>query len=410
MTVSALAPGTGAADRRRVLYPTDVYLPRVNGVSTSIATFRRELAAVGVDAHVVCPRYGDETAESETTRLAGRPVPFDREDRFVAPGRFVAAATRLEFDLVHVQTPFSAHRAGVRLARSRDVPLVETWHTDFEHYFEHYLPLVPAALARAVGRSIARRVGRAVDRLIVPSSAVDAALAASGVTTPRVVLPTGLSAEDLGPGDGGRFRAAHGIAPDRPVAVHVGRMAREKNVGFLLDVVDRVRREIPELLLVLAGEGPARADLERQVRRLGLEGNVLQLGYLDRRRQLADCYRAGDCFLFASTTETQGLVLLEAMSLGIPVVAIAAGGTVDLLAPRRGALVPAADRGEFAAAVVRLLGDRALAERLSREARQEAGRWSAASGAERLAAVYDELLDAGPRRRSVRHPAVTPAD
>lgn len=409
MSVSALVPGTGAADRRRVLFPTDVFLPRVNGVSTSIATFRRELAVVGVDAHVVCPRYGDEAAESETTRLAGRSVPFDREDRFVAPGRFVAAAARLEFDLVHVQTPFSAHRAGVRLARSREVPLVETWHTDFEHYFEHYLPLVPASLARAVGRAIARRVGRAVDLLVVPSTAVDRALTTSGVSTPRVVLPTGLAAGDLGPGDGARFRSAHGIPPDRPVAVHVGRMAREKNVGFLLDVVDRVRREIPDLLLVLAGEGPARAELERRVARLGLGSQVLFLGYLDRRSELADCYRAGDCFLFSSTTETQGLVLLEAMSLGVPVVAVAAGGTVDLLAPRRGALVPELDVERFASAVVRLLGDRALAERLALEGREESVRWSAAAGAERLAAVYAELLEARPRHRSVRHPAVTPA-
>jgi glycosyltransferase involved in cell wall biosynthesis len=401
-----VAARVAAADRRRVLYPTDVFLPRVNGVSTSIATFRRELAAAGVDAHVVCPRYGGETADPETTRLAGARVPFDPEDRFVAPGRFVAAAAPLRFDLVHVQTPFSAHRAGVRLARSRGVPLVETWHTDFEHYFEHYLPLVPAPLARAVGRSIARRVGRAVDRLIVPSSAVDAALAACGVTTPRVVLPTGLAAGDLGRGDGARFRAAHGIAPARPVAVHVGRMAREKNVGFLLDVAERVRREIPDLLLILAGEGPARAELERRVARRGLGAHVLFLGYLDRASQLADCYRAGDAFLFASTTETQGLVLLEAMSLGVPVVAVAAGGTVDLLARRRGALVPELDAGEFAAAVVRLLGDRALAARLAAEGREEAARWSAAAGAERLASVYEDLLSAASGGR--RHAAVTP--
>jgi glycosyltransferase involved in cell wall biosynthesis len=406
VTVAAIAPRAAAAERLRVLYPTDVFLPRVNGVSTSIATFRRELAAIGVDAHVVCPRYRDEAAVPGVTRIEGWTVPLDPEDRFVRPGSFVAATAPLDFDLVHVQTPFAAHRAGVRLARARGVPLVETWHTDFEHYFEHYLPLVPAPLARAVGRSIARRVGRSVDRLVVPSSAVDRALAASGVTTPRVILPTGLTAEDLGVGDGGRFRAAHGIAPDRPVAVHVGRMAREKNVGFLLEVADRVRGEIPDLLLVLAGEGPARPELERQVARLGLGPNVLFLGYLDRRIGLADCYRAGDCFLFSSTTETQGLVLLEAMSLGVPVVALAAGGTVDLLAARRGALVPEADREVFAAAVVRLLRDRDLAARLSREAREEAGRWSAGAFARRLASLYGELIEAAPARR---HAAVTPA-
>ncbi len=381
----------------RVLFLSDVYFPRVNGVSTSIGVFRRELAAHGVEVELIAPAYGRTAGDGEEagiTRVPGRSLPFDPEDRLVAARRMTRAAAALEFDLVHVQTPFAAHRAGVHLARLRRVPLVETWHTDFEHYFEHYVRWVPAPLARALARTLARRVARRVDLLVVPSAAIDRALAAIGVATPRAVIPTGLAPGELGAGDGARFRAAHGIPADRKVAVHVGRVAREKNIGFLLEAADRARREIPDLLLVVAGEGPARSELERRARELGLGSNVLFVGYLGRCGELADCYCAGDCFVFASRTETQGLVLLEAMSLGVPVVALAEQGTVDLLVARRGALVPAAEPGDFAAAIVRLLRDPALASRLGREGREVAAEWSAPALAGRLAARYRELLPA----------------
>ncbi|MEZ5313768.1 MAG: glycosyltransferase [Thermoanaerobaculia bacterium] len=381
-------------------------------MSTSIRIFRRELRALDVAVPLVAPRYGggDEGDDDAVVRVDGFRVPFDPEDRFVPAGRMVAAARALAFDLVHVQTPFSAHTAGRRLARTRGVPLVETWHTDFEHYFEHYLPFVPAPPARWLARGIARRVGRAVDRLIVPTAEVGVALAACGVATPCTVVPTGLASGELGPGDGARFRRAHGIALDRPVAVHVGRIAGEKNLDFLLRAADLVRREVPGFLLVVAGEGPARAALERRAEELGLGPHLLWIGYLDRARELADAYCAGDLFAFSSLTETQGLVLLEAMSLGVPVVALAERGTRGLLAAGRGALVPEPDEAAFAAAMTTLLGDAALRVSLRRGA-DRGRRMGADRFARRLVGVYEELL-AAPLRRAApeagRHAAVMP--
>ena len=378
-----------------VLYVSDVYFPRVNGVSTSIGTVRRHLPSCGIDVPLVAPRYGGEKPERGVTRVEGVRVPFDPEDRFVGARRLERAGAALEFGLVHAQTPFAAHRAGVRLARARGVPLVETWHTDFEHYFEHYVRFVPKGFARATARRLARRVARDVDHLVVPSRAIADGLAAQGVTTPHSVVPTGVSSLELGSGDGLRFRAAHGIGVGRKVAVHVGRVAHEKNIGFLLDVVADLRQRLPEVLLVIAGEGPAKRDLERRVAERNLRANVLFVGYLDRAHGLADAYRAGDCFAFASLTETQGLVLLEAMSLGVPVVSLAAQGTLDLLsAPgseTRGALVPRHDVADFSAALERVLRDDELAARLASEGRARAAEWSPERCAGRLAALYREL-------------------
>ena len=237
-----------------------------------------------------------------------------------------------------------AHYAGVALSQRLDLPRVETYHTFFEEYLYHYVPVVPRSWMRAAARRFSRARCNDLDAVVVPSRAMRDMLRDYGVRVPVEIIPTGIELERLSAGDGAVFRQRYGIARDRRVLVHVGRLAHEKNIDFLLRMLTRVRAAIPEVLLILAGEGPARGHLQRLASRLHLDRNILFLGYLDRRDALLDCYCAGDAFVFASRTETQGLVLLEAMALGLPVVSTAVMGTRDILEPGRGALVAARRR------------------------------------------------------------------
>ena len=388
----------------RLLYISDVYFPRVNGVSTSIRTFRRELQALGHEVAVVTPDYPRQPTADEAgiVRIAARNIPMDPEDRLMRGAALRALPAALggqPFDLVHIQTPFAAHYAGLRIARELGVPCVATYHTFFEEYLYHYVPFAPRALMRALAREFSRRQGNQVDALVVPSRAMHDALGAYGVNSPMTILPTGVRLEELSGGDGAAFRRAHDIASDRPLLVHIGRVAFEKNIDFLLYTLLRVRVRHPDAMLLIAGEGPALPHLQALVRSLLLEDCVRFVGYLDRATTLLDCYRAGDAFVFASRTETQGLVLLEAMALGVPVVALSEMGTRDILDAGRGALVAEHDEKNFADAVCRLLDAPALRARLSREGRAYAAEWSAARQAERLAAFYAEVI-AAPRRLS----------
>jgi glycosyltransferase involved in cell wall biosynthesis len=378
----------------RVLMVSDVYFPRINGVSTSIETFRHTLAEEGVEVRVVAPRYGDEPDEPHVARVPGRPVPRDPEDRIVAwrAMRNTVRAQAAACDLVHIQTPFAAHYAGLGAARREGVPVLATYHTLFEEYLHHYAPFLPACGLRALARLLSRRQCNALDGVVVPSVAMQARLNDYGVRRPIHVLPTGIPLGRFAGGDGARFRAALGIAPARPVALYVGRVAHEKNIGFLLEMTAQAVKHRPDLLLLVAGEGPALPALRAQVARLGLGEAVCFTGYLDRRRELPDCYAAADVFVFASRTETQGLVLLEAMAVGLPVVALAHMGTVDILAPRRGCRVPEDDPAAFAGAVVEVLSDPALRTRLGRAAREHALGWSDATMARRLADLYHDYL------------------
>ncbi|HTS53793.1 MAG TPA: glycosyltransferase, partial [Burkholderiales bacterium] len=305
----------------KILMLSDVYFPRVNGVSTSIQSFRRQLAQLGHQSVLIAPEYGVASSdEAEILRVPSQRVLFDPEDRRMRLRSILQHLPELgrqRFDLIHIQTPFVAHYAGVLLSRHLRLPRVETYHTFFEEYLYHYVPFVPKAWMRALARRFSRNQCNNLDAVVVPSRAMHDVLRAYRVDAPIAIIPTGIEPDALAGGDGAAFRARHGIAPKRPTLVHVGRVAFEKNIGFLLRVLLRVRQRIPDVLLVIAGEGPALKHLRRAASSLGLGDSVLFVGYQDRSHTLADCYRAGDVFVFASHTETQGLVLLEAMALGV---------------------------------------------------------------------------------------------
>lgn len=384
----------------RVLMVSDVYFPRINGVSTSIETFRHRLADLGVEVRLVAPRYAGETDDAGVVRVSGRPVPGDREDRLPSwrETREVVRREAADCALIHIQTPFVAHYAGLGAARALGKPVLATYHTFFEEYLHHYAPVVPAAWMKALARRFSRSQCNALDALVVPSAAMRDRLREYGVTRPLHVLPTGIPLDRFPSGDAAwervRFRAHHGIPPSRPVALFVGRVAHEKNIDFLLQVVARVRRRLPDMLFLITGQGPAEDHLRARISALGLAGAVRFLGYLDRADELPAAYAAADAFVFASRTETQGLVLLEAMAMGLPVVALAAMGTRDILEPRRGCLVPEDDVEAFAGQLTHLLTDPSLRRRLGDEARAYAREWADDMLAGRLAELYRTMLPA----------------
>jgi 1,2-diacylglycerol 3-alpha-glucosyltransferase len=391
--VHLVQPGT---ERLRILMLSDVYFPRINGVSTSIETFRCALQDQGMQVDLVAPEYPYHDSRTETgiERVPSHYLFFDAEDRMMSLRglrRRTALLTQRHYDLVHVQTPFLAHRYGLRLARQWQVPVLETYHTHFEEYLAYYLPWVPTRWIRAGVRRLSRRQCAAVDAVVVPTRQIQELLQGYGVTTPMTILPTGLLLERFRPGDGQRFRAQWSIPQDRPLLVYVGRVAHEKNIGFLLQMLHVLRQTCPEAILLVAGEGPAQTFLERQAQQLGVRANLRFVGYLDRQTALLDCYSAGDLFVFASRTETQGLVLLEALALGLPVVALAELGTRDILLPERGARVAPDDPAGFAAIVQQLLNDAEQRTRMSAAGKAYVQEWSAPALAARLAALYRSL-------------------
>lgn len=214
-----------------------------------------------------------------------------------------------------------------------------------------------------------------------------------GVNAKAEVIATGLQKNSFVEADGDMFRQKYGIDLKRPMLLYVGRVAHEKNIGFLVKVVQQLVQIMPEVLLVITGEGPAEASLHTQVKTLAIEKNVKFIGYLDRNTELNACYKSADVFVFASKSETQGLVLLEAMAQGTPVVAIAELGTASILIEGRGAKIAIENASEFADKIQELVLQPQARKALGQTGKSYAmSQWSVSAKADHMVSFYQELI------------------
>jgi glycosyltransferase involved in cell wall biosynthesis len=231
------------------------------------------------------------------------------------------------------------------------------------------------------------------DHLIAPSESTAAVLKRRGVVAPIAVVPTGVDVGRYRRGSGRDFRKARGIPSRAFVVGHVGRLAPEKNLGFLARAVTRFLAETPDARFMVVGGGPSEKDLRELSRRRGVTDRVDFVGTL-QGQELVDAYHAMDVFAFASKSETQGMVLTEAMAAGIPVVALDAAGAREVVKNRRnGRLIPREAVTPFAEALswmARLPADRRRAQ--AAEARRTAREFSLRKCAQRSLELYERVI------------------
>ncbi len=380
----------------RIAIVTDTYLPQINGVVTAEQLLRRELERLGHDVFVIAPSYGGaETPEPEVYRVWSVPFPTreTRENRLSTrvPVGPVFEWRRMGIDLIHSQVEATMGSHALYWARAHRIPHVHTYHTFWARYV-HYAGLAAPLFARWVHWRTHSFCNRC-QRVIAPSASLRDHICAAGVRVPVEIIPTGT---DFGaprtPRPREQVRRELGIPAGRRVLGFVGRMAAEKNIGFLLDALLRLAAQSLDCHLVMVGDGPGRPELERRTDALGLRGRVSFTGYVARERTF-DYYALSEVFVFPSLTETQGIVLLEAMSAGTPVVALSAMGVAELMADGRGGLtVGPGDLAGFVAATRRLLDDRALREAKAREARAKASEWSIEATTQRVLGCYERAI------------------
>jgi glycosyltransferase involved in cell wall biosynthesis len=373
----------------RVLYCTDTYPPQVNGVSVVTAISVAGLRERGWDVHVIAPRYPHEDAarrDPNVIALPSMPLPLYPDVRLVLPDYAAARAAidRLKPDLVHCATEFIVGRVGQIAAARAGVPIVTSYHTDFSRYMTSYG--VPW-LAKPVARYLARFHKRA-RRTFTPSKASRADLLRLGVSDVEV-WGCGVDADRFNPSRRSQeLRVKLGI-DDAFTFLYVGRLAAEKGVDVVMEAYRRAESQLPHgaARLVVAGAGPE----EKRLRATAPPGTVF-LGFLERDAALPALYASADAFAFASTTETLGLVVLEAMASGLSVIATPAGGVAEHLRDgENGIAYPANDIDACAAAMVKLVSDGSLSVRLRSGARRTAEALTWSTELDRLDASYRRL-------------------
>lgn len=381
----------------RVVFFTNVYKPAVGGVVNSISLFRQGLIDAGHAVHIVGPKQGEyKDEEPYVFRLPSFELPGELDFSVAVPLKTPIDITLrgIKPSLIHSHHPILLGDLAVAFAREFQIPLVFTFHTRYDEYAHHYVPIAPG-LAGAVMEQIVAHYLEKCTYVIAPTASIrDFILREYDPSVPVAVVPTPvqLSAyEDLAPG---YIQADLGLQ-DAEVLLYVGRIAGEKGLDFLLRAFARIVVERPHARLLLVGDGPGEAELRELARELGIGDRVVFRGAVPHS-QVPQYAAAADLFVFSSVTETQGVVLIEAMAAGTPVVAVEAPGSVDVLDKGGGLLVPL-EEDAFAEAVIDLLRDRRRLEELSQQAVRVVRQYAIPVATERLLAVYEAAMVAGPR-------------
>jgi len=381
---------------------TDSYKPYLSGVVRSIDTFAREFEAMGHQVYIFAPaypHYAQRTGNIFRFRSIRSPTHPGFSLAIPISPRLLATAKVLALDVVHVHSPFLLGRLGARLAHRLQVPLVFTYHTRYDQYV-HYVPLAAEPSRRAVLAWVTT-FAKQCDTVVVPSQRMRQELRQQGIPTRIEVIPTGIDPLRFQHGDPRYLREHLGLGPDALILLYSGRLGREKNVDFLFYAMQHVVRARSNSYLILAGAGPDRIRLEREAAKLGLARHVRFLGAVTEK-VLVDCYAGADVFVFASTSETQGLVVLEAMASGLPVVAVHGPGVEDTIVDgHSGLLVPPSPR-TFAAEVLQLASNPSRRAAMGACAKERASLFSARVMAEKLLHLYESLVYDQHRKREVR--------
>ncbi len=374
----------------RIAMLSDSYLPYISGVTRAIATARDTLTAMGNEVTVVCPAYPGVSNEEGVHRLPSFRAPTNSR-YYVAyplfPGLW-SVMRRSRPDVVHIHSPYNLGRAGLRIGRVMNIPVVFTYHTMYNMY-AHYVPVLGRSVSGVIER-IALRVARSVDAVVTPSKALASYLDERGVRTPLFPIPHGIDLAQFQSGDPSFLKRTLGIPETSKVVLTCSRLGAEKNVETLLRAFAAAANKV-DAYLVLVGDGPLRASLEALAATLGVGDRTRFTGSVQPDR-MPDLYAGADMFLFASLTDTQGLVVVEAKAAGLPAVAVGALGVKDMVIHGEDGFLCDNDAEELADRTASLLSRADLLKAMKEAARRNASSFSREASARKLVSCYESVL------------------
>ena len=393
-----------------ILMMTNTFLPHIGGVARSIDRFARRYRYLGHHVKVVAPEFDGMVDNDGDVIRVPAVRHFNHTDFsvvFPVPHRLAQAVEQFEPDIIHSHHPFLLGGTALRLAHTHDLPLVFTHHTRYEDY-THYMPGDSAWMKRFV-EHLATRYANLCDRVFVPSQSIRDLIESRGVTAPVSVVPTGVEPDDFARGDRDGFRRQLGIPESSFVVGHLGRLAEEKNLRFLTTAMIRFMRR-PDVFgdtrWLLVGTGPMLEWIKHRFEQAELSHRLHIAGELSSQQSLSDAYHAMDVFTFASKSETQGMVITEAMASGVPVVALDAPGVREVVKElRNGLLLMEDDVETFSEALKTMVSmDAGELNRLSRGACHTAEAFSMENTANTALELYSRLRDYDAAHRNIDYP------
>lgn len=364
-------------------------------MSVSIDLLIKELRQRGHSVHLfTATHFGYRDPDPNTYRFPAAETPWSKGYPLAMPPFYplIYRFRKIQPDIVHTHTPWTIGFVGMRWAESHQVPIVTTYHTHYDKY-SHYIPYVPKPYVRYKIAKHTNYYYNRVNHVITPSEASKKWLMRHSVKTPISVIPTGIQPPQLL--DRAEIRARFGLRPETRVLLYTGRIAQEKNMDTLFQGCAEILGQEPNTVLWLVGDGPYRDGCAELARDLGIGDRVKFLGFVPRD-QVDQYYALADLFLFTSTTETQGLVVAEAMSYGLPPVVVAGGGASEPIDDGVSGFRVQDDPFELADRALELLNSDRLYAKFSAAARAGIHAYTPGAMAESILGVYRNVLDGRP--------------
>jgi glycosyltransferase involved in cell wall biosynthesis len=377
---------------------TNAYKPIVGGLEQSVATFSGDFCQMGHHTLIVTLNFpGAEKTDENIFRLPSLLEVAGTEFSFKLPVR-AGLKKRLNLfspDIIHSHHPFMLGDTALRVSRKYGLPLVFTHHTLYEGYA--YLFGRESAMFRRFAMNIATEYANLCDLVIAPTDSIRDIIRTRGVRVPIEVIPTGIDIELCGSGRRDEFRKKYGIPAGAFVLGYLGRAVKAKNMDFLAQAAARFLLECPAAWFLLAGDGESAEPFRHCMQEAGVSDRVVMTGKIEGRA-VADAYAAMDLFAFASKTETQGIVLLESLCAGVPIVALDAAGTRDIIQDGKNGLLLNDDipPEEFAEELCRVKKDPELLNRWGKAARERAAEFDRKRCAGNLLDAYGNLMERSP--------------
>ena len=394
---------------------SNTYLPHVGGVARSVHFFAEDLRAQGHDVLIIAPTFSENEEASTEQGILRVPAiqNFNGSDfsvRIPIPFFIDQEIDAFEPDIVHSHHPFLLGDAAVRAALRRNLPLVFTHHTLYEEYTHYVSP--DSTIMKQLAINLSTEYANLCTRIVAPSESIARLIKERGVETPVEVIPTGVDTDSFAKGNGTLFRESHNIPQDAFVIGHLGRLAPEKNLEYLCEaVILALKEDSMKCRFLVVGSGPSEPVISQMFEEAGHRDALIMAGKKSGD-DLVNAYAAMNLFVFSSKSETQGMVLAEAMAASLPVVALDASGVREIVVDQRnGRLLPEDTPPQIFAEEIKVMqGNHRKLEEQSREACRTAEQFSRKKSAEKLARLYQSLLDSKSTADTERYAAFTPLE
>jgi len=374
---------------------TNNYLPNPYGVSGSVESFRKEFESLGHEVFIFAPKWkGYPDKNPNVFRYPSLDIKIKIRFPLAIPysRKISKVLEKLDLDIIHSQHPNLLGSAAMRLAKKKHIPLVFTWHTLYDQY-AHFAPFVPRRIAAWWTIRNARNYANRCDAVITPTPSVIEIIKNWGVTNKNIyAIPTGVEENQFSSPDRKKIRKKYNIRDDEVLLFLLSRLTTEKNVEFLLDCAIEILKSRPKTRFLICGEGNLRKKLESLASKSAVAKKIIFAGLVpdDIKK---DYYAAGDIFVYASKSETQGMILTEAMYSGLPIVAVRATGARDIIEDEKAGFLVSENKNAFQAAVEKLIDDENLRKKFGEEARRVAQeKYTSSVCAKKMLNAYAEAI------------------